>query len=66
MILLSEGLCLVVVFLVFSGTERVGGTVPICSRAAALTALVALNLAGFFLGDMGLRCHVDCAILKLR
>ena len=52
MILFSGRLCFVVVFFVFSGTARVGGTVPICSRAAAFTAFVALNLAGFFFRAM--------------
>lgn len=57
MILFSVGLCLVLAFFVFSGTARVGGTVPICSRAAALTAFVALNLAGLFFGAIG-----ECAV----
>ena len=46
----SVGLCFsgLRVFSSSVGVRRVGGGAPMCSRAAALTALVALNRFDFF------------------
>lgn len=47
-ILGSVGLCFGRVFFLTSGSNRVGGGAPMCSRAADLTAVTALNGLGFF------------------
>jgi hypothetical protein len=58
------GLCLGRAFFFTSGSKRVGGGAPMCSRAADFTAVTARNGLGFlFFAISGLRLHRHYAII---